>query len=158
MNSYAGNGMSAELEMFETPFADISPLKEAFKTKDANVAYNNFIQELESPFSRTFETGSSQAVVSQMSEEFVQFMAELHDSSFSDSVYELASELEDRWLPKISNETAMGSQLIPFATQQAREYITPFLSETEAMIDRVAQQYSGNSLADHTATEIESLI
>ena len=156
MNSYAGNGMSAELEMFETPFADISPLKEAFKAKDADVAYNNFIQELESPFSRTYETGGSQAVVSQMSEEFVQFMAELHDSSFSDSVYELASELEDQWLPKISNEAAMGSQLIPFATQQAREYITPFLSETEEMIDRVEQQYSGNNLADHTAAEIES--
>jgi hypothetical protein len=156
MNSYAGNGMSAELEMYETPFADKSPLREAFTTRDADIAYSNFIQELESPFSRTYDTGGSQAVVSQMSEEFVQFMAELHDSSFSDSVYELASELEDRWLPKISDEAAMGNQLIPFATQQAREYITPFLSETEAMIDRVAQQFSGNNLADHTASEIES--
>ena len=156
MNSYAGNGMSAELEMFETPFADISPLKEAYKTKEADVAYNNFLQELESPFSRTYVTGHSPTVVSQMSEEFVQFMAELHDSSFSDSVYELASELEDRWLPKISNEAAMGAQLVPFATQQAREYITPFVSETEAMIDRVAQQFSGNNLADHSAAEIDS--
>ena len=156
MNSYAGNGMSAELEMYETPFADKSPLREAFTTRDADIAYSDFIQELESPFSRTYDTGGSQAVVSQMSEEFVQFMAELHDSSFSDSVYELAAELEDRWLPKISNESAMGAQLIPFATQQAREYITPFLSETEAMIDRVAQQFSGNNLADHTAAEIES--
>jgi len=156
MNSYAGNSMSAELEIFETPFADISPLKEAFKPKDADAAYNNFLQELDSPFSRTYEVNGSNAVVSQMSEEFVDFIGGLHDSEFSDAVYEIAAEMEDRWFHKISNEAAMGNQFGPFATQQAREYITPFLSETEAMIDRVAQHYSGNNLADHTASEIES--
>jgi hypothetical protein len=50
----------------------------------------------------------------------------------------------------------MGDTYVPFATQQAREYVTPFLMETEAMIDRVSQHFSGNNLADHTQTEIES--
>src|SRR5688500_527475 len=156
MNSYAGNGMSTELEMFETPFADVSPMKEAFKPKEADVAYNNFLQELESPFSRTYEVNSNSTVVNQASEEFAQFMAQLHDSEFADAVYQLAAEMEDRWLPKISNEAAMGNQLIPFATQQAREYINPLLSETEAMIDKVSQHFAGNNLADHTEAEIES--
>ena len=99
MNSYAGNGMSAELEMFETPFADISPLKEAFKPREADAAYNNFLHELDSPFSRTYEVNGSNAVVSQTSEEFVDFIGELNDSEFSDAVYEFAAEMEDRWLP-----------------------------------------------------------
>lgn len=157
MNSYAGNGMSSELAMFETPFADISTLKEALRSNEpGEVAYSNFLQELESPFTRTYEVTSSDAVVSQISEEFVQFLGELNDTEFSDTVYELASEIEDRWLPKISNESAMGDHFTPFATQQAREYITPLLMETETMIERVSQHFSGNNLADHTEKEIES--
>ena len=156
MNSYAGNGMSTELEMFETPFADNPPLKEAFTPKEADAAYSNFLQEIESPFSRTYELNTNGPVVNQMAEEFVQFIAEIHNSEFSEAVYELAGEIEDRWLPKISNEAALGDQFVPFATQQAREYITPLLTETEAMIDRVAQHFSGNNLADHTDKEIES--
>ena len=157
MNSYARNGMSSELAMFETPFADTVTLREAIKSNEpAEVAYSNFLQELESPFTRTYEVSNSGAVVSQVTEEYVQFLSELNDHEFSDAVYELASEIEDRWLPKISNEAAMGDHYIPFATQQAREYNTPFLMETEAMIDKVAQHFSGNNLADHTEREVES--
>ena len=157
MNSYAKNGMSSELAMFETPFADQVTLKEALRPNEpAEVAYSNFLQELESPFTRTYEVGTSGAVVSQVSEEYVQLLSELNDTEFSDAVYELASEIEDKWLSKISNEAAMGDTYVPFAKQQAREYITPFLMETESMIDRVAQHFSGNNLADHTEKEIES--
>ena len=49
-----------------------------------------------------------------------------------------------------------GTIIVPFATQQAREFITPLLMETETMIDWVAQHFSGNNLGDHTDKEIES--
>lgn len=156
MNSYAGNGRSSEFELFETPFADISAPRDAVKPKEAETVYNNYLQELGSPFSKTYEVNADGAIVNQAAEEFVQFMAEIHDSEFSEAVYELAGEMEDRWLPKISNEAALGDQFVPFATQQAREYITPLLTETESMIDRVARHFSGNNLADHTDKEIES--
>ena len=157
MNSSAGNGMSSELAMFETPFTDISPLKEAFPHREtAEVTYQNFLQELESPFSRTFEASGDSAVATQTSEEFVQLLGELHDSEFGDVVDELAAEVEDKWMKKISNESAMGDHYVPFATQQAREYFTPLQMETEAMIDRVAQHFSGNNLADYNEAEVES--
>jgi len=157
MNNYAGNGMSSELAMFETPFAETLTPNEAIRSNEpAEVAYNNFLQELESPFTRTYEVSSSGAVASQVSEQFVQFLGELNDNEFTDALYELAAEMEDKWLPKISNEAAMGDHYVPFATQQAREFITPLLMETETMIDRVAQHFSGNNLADHTDKEIES--
>lgn len=156
MNNYAGNGMSSELSVFETPFSDNAPLKEAFQSKEADVAYSSFIKELDSPFSRTYEVNPNGAVVNQVAEEFVDFLAELHDSEFSDAAYELAGEIEDKWLYKISNETALGDNYVPFATQQAREYIQPLLTETETMVDRVSQHFSGNNLGDHTENEIES--
>ena len=83
--------MSSELAMFETPFADTLTLKEAIRSNEpAEVAYNNFLQELESPFTRTYEVSSSGAIASQVSEEFVQFLGELNDNEFTDALYELA--------------------------------------------------------------------
>ena len=104
MNNYAGTrATSSELAMFETPFAETLTPKEATHSNEpAEVAYNNFLQELESPFTRTYEVSSSGAVASQVSEQFVQFLGELNDNEFTDALYELAAEMEDKWLPKIS--------------------------------------------------------
>lgn len=156
MSSYPENGMRSELEVFETPFTDMTPRREVYRTREAEAAYDHFTQELESPFSRTYEVNAGNPVASQLSEAFVQFLGELHDTEFSDAVYEMASEMEDRWISKISDEAAMGDQFFPFATQQAREYIAPLLTETESMIERTARHFTGNNLADHTESEIES--
>lgn len=156
MNSYAGNGSSSELAMFETPFADV-PSKETLTAKESTQpAYSNFLTDFESPFSRTYDTRGDSHQPSLVSEEFVQLLGELNDTEFSESLYELAAEVEDSWTGKISNELAMGDKFVPFATQQAREYIVPLANETEAMIDRIAQHFSGNNLADHSEVEMES--
>ena len=163
MNSYSGNGSGNELAMFETPFADV-PSKETFTAKESTEpAYSNFLTEMESPFSRTYETPFSRTYetagggrLSQISEEYVELLGELNDTEFSDTIYELAAEVEDTWTSKISNELAMGDKFVPFATQQAREYIVPLANETESMIDRIAQHFSGNNLADHSEVEMES--
>ncbi|MBD0395348.1 MAG: hypothetical protein ICV52_16235, partial [Microcoleus sp. C1-bin4] len=67
----------------------------------------------------------------------------------------MAAELEETWSSKISNEMAMGDRFVPFANQQADEYFAPLLKATDSMIDRVAQQFSGNNLGDRSDTETE---
>lgn len=157
MNNYAGNGINAELAMFETPFADVPISKETpTGNESAEPSYSNFGTDFESPFSRTYETNGDGHQVSQNSEEFVQLLGELDDPQFSNTLYELASEIEDTWLPKLSSEMAMGENYIPFTTQNAREYIQPFVNEVENTIERVAQHFSGNNLADHSDAEIEA--
>src|SRR5215217_5917257 len=49
----------------------------------------------------------------------------------------------------------MGNNYIPFATQQARDYLAPMIRETEAMIDRISEHFSGNNMADQSETEVE---
>jgi hypothetical protein len=158
MNSYNGNGISAELAVFETPFADIPVAKESFTPSQTpeGPAYINFLQDLESPFTRTYETAGYGQQPSQASEELVQLLGELNDSEFSEALYEMSVEMEDTWTSKVSNELAMGDKFIPFALQQGREYIQPIAQETEAMIDRIAEHFSGNNLAGHSDAEIES--
>ena len=157
MNKYAMNGMNAELTQYETPFADTPVTREqGNQTRSAEDFFSNFSHDFESPFSRTYEFAEGSHQPSQNSEAFVQLLGELDDAEFSNSLYELASELEDTWLPKISNELAMGENYIPFATQHAREFMQPFQQELENTIEKVANHFSGNNLAEYSEAEIES--
>ena len=151
------NGSTFESSQYETPFADIPVLREHV---DQNISsedlFSGFFREIESPFLRTYEATSSNNSVTEAGEEYVDFLSELNDPEFRETLYELADEVEDTWRSKVSNEIAMGENYIPFATQQARDYFAPIITESEAMIDRVAQHFSGNNLADHSESAVES--
>ncbi len=157
MEKNSVNGMTAELNQYETPFADIPVMKEH---TDQNISaegfFLNYLQEAESPFSRTYEATSSNNSLTQAGEEYVNLLSELNDAEFEETIYELANEVEDTWRNKVSNEIAMGSNYIPFATQQANEYFNPMINEAESMIDRVSDHFSGNNLADHSEASIEA--
>ena len=151
------NGTSTGLAQYETPFADIPLMREQ---TDQNISsenlYSNYFQEVDSPFSRTYEASPASAQTTPAGEEYVSLLSELNDTEFGETIYDLANEVEDTWRNKVSNEIAMGSKYIPFATQQARDYFAPIMKETESMIDRVAEHFSGNNLADHSEATIES--
>jgi hypothetical protein len=157
MDNHGMNGLTATVGQYETPFADMKQVKEAESPiPSTENFYSNYLQEVQSPFSRTYEPVTAANKVTPAGEELVQFLGELNDAEFSTALYELADELEDSWQSKISNEAAMGSSYIPFATQKARDYFAPLIRESETMIDRVSQHFSGNNLADHSETSIES--
>lgn len=158
MNAYGTNGITAELQQFETPFADAPVAREQYNEENipSDNFFSNLLQESESPFSRTYELESSAGTLTPAGEEFINFLGELNDPEFTESLYEIADEVENTWRSKLSNELLMGESYLPFARQQAMEYFTPLLRETEAMIDRVSQHFSGNNLADHQEYEIEN--
>ena len=152
------NGMTAELNQYETPFADIPVMREQTdQSISAEGFFSNYSQEVDSPFSRTYEAASGLNTLTQEGEEYVDFIAELNDSEFTESLYELANEMEDSWRNKISNELALGNNYLPYVNRQANEYIAPLLKEAENMIDQVANYFSGETIADHSEAEIEIL-
>ncbi|MEO8151357.1 MAG: hypothetical protein ABI723_27240 [Bacteroidia bacterium] len=155
MNNHSTDGMTAQLAEYETPFADNFTTREDESRNDSPVYTSQFFQQAESPFSQSFEAPAAGQTSSPAAGEFVNFLSELHDTEFPNTLYELAAELEDTWSSKISNETAMGDRFVPFATQQAMEYFAPLTYETGRMFDRVTQQFTGNNLSDHNETEIE---
>lgn len=151
------NGVGNGLSQYETPFADMPVMQEQ---PDSGIStetlFSQLFQSVESPFSRTYESVESGNKITAGDEEFVDFLGELNDPEFNEMIYELAGEVEESWRSKVSNEVAMGSNFIPFATQQARDYFTPMQLEAESMIDRVAQHFTTNSLADQSEGEIEN--
>ncbi len=151
------NGNATALAQYETPFADIPAVREAVQQNlSVENFFNDYFKEAESPFSRTYEATSVSNGVTPAGEEYVDLLAELHDTEFQETLYEMANEVEDTWRNKVSNELAMGENYIPFASQQARDYFAPVIKETEAMVDRVTQHFSGNNLADHSEASVES--
>ena len=149
------NGYAAELAEYETPFADI-PVEREEPYQRATAASEKFaMSEYESPFTTTYESTAGTSITSPVAAEMVQLVGELNHSEFTESLYELAAELEDSWSAKVSNETAMGSRFIPFATQQANEYFMPLVQATETMIDKVSDQFSGKNFEDHSELEFE---
>ena len=157
METYYANGTTAESPVYETPFADIQPVRElgeqAISSEDF---FSNFLQEAESPFSRTYEATPSGSALTEATEQYVNLLSELNNAEFGETLYELANEAEDSWRNKVSDEIAMGDRYIPFATQQAKAYFEPMIRESENMIDTIAQHFSGASLADHSEAELES--
>lgn len=150
------NGNGGATAQFETPFADVPLVKEQSNTSvSSEDFFTGYLGELESPFSRTYTAPELGNTVTEAGEAYMELMSELHDTEFEETLYEMVNEVEDTWRSKVSNELAMGSNYFPFVTQQAGNYFNPVIRESESMIDRIAQHFSGNNLADHSDSEVE---
>ncbi len=154
MNNNNLNG-NTQLEDFETPFSDVTFAREEPENEGIRNYDNQIYHELENPFAHTFEMSDILNTQSPYAQDYVQFLGELYDSEFSNTLDELAAELEDTWSSKISNEIAMGDSFIPYATQQANEYFEPLIKGSEKLIDMISDHFSGNNLADYSEAEIE---
>src|SRR5688572_7856218 len=156
MEKFGTNGTSAALAQYETPFADVAVAREHTEQHlSVDNFFSDYFKEVESPFSRTYEATTYNSLTPE-GEEYVDLLAELYDSEFQETLFELANEVEDTWRNKVSNELAMGENYVQFATQQARDYFAPVIRESETMIDRVTQHFSGNNLADQSEASVES--
>ncbi|MCY2687585.1 hypothetical protein [Salinimicrobium sp. TH3] len=158
MDSNRFNGNTAQLAGYETPFNDVAIEQEHdshHHAQSEGLSEYFVIPEMESPFTKTFDDQEQGNDLSPISEEYVDLLGELNDRDFSDAISQMAGELEETWISKISNEAAMGSRYIPFASQQAEAYIEPLVQESEVIFDKLIEHFSGNDLADHSDTKVE---
>lgn len=157
MEKYKTNGSDYQLADYETPFADIQPQREEEQQPELEQYSFSMLNEIvDSPFKQTYETtAAGEPSSTPVSEAYTELLAELNDPDFENIFYNLAAEAESTYLPKISSETAMGESYVPFITQQINEYLLPLTTETERMIDRVKEHFSGNNLADLNEAEVE---
>jgi hypothetical protein len=142
---------------YETPFSDQLLTREEPYSENLP-AYHMRSGENENPFVKTFEISEGNGHISPFAGEIAQLLGDLQDAEFSQSLYELVTELEDSWQQKISNEAAMGDQFLPFVRRQASGYLNPLIKASEGMIDRISKHISGNTIADMSANEIGSFL
>ena len=155
MEKNTNNGSAIELSEYETPFADTPAAgKELSEQQLENYTFS-FLNETDNPFKTTFELPETGTAPSPVNEAVSELLAELNDPEFETTLYNLAAEAEDTFTSKISNESAMGQAYIPFASQQINQYMEPLALESERMIDRIREQFSGNDFADQNEAAVE---
>lgn len=148
---------STETSEAITPFADVNEVHNNEQGNNtSNFNYDQFSLEVESPFISTYNLNNPLSELVIGADEYTELLADLKDQEFTEALYAIANEVEETWNSKISNEIAMGEDFIPFATQQANEYFSPLIIETERILDEVSSHFSGNDLADHDENEIET--
>ncbi|MGC1240489.1 MAG: hypothetical protein WA874_02825 [Chryseosolibacter sp.] len=158
MNTYSTRGMAAELASYETPFADETQDAEQDQERGQTGPQNysdNYLMDLESPFSQNFNSAISEKAPNPQAADYVQLLASLNDREFTETLYEMASELQDSWTSKISNETAMGERFVPFAAQQSQQYFAPLINQAEAALERITDHFTAINIGDQSESEIE---
>lgn len=140
---------------FETPFADVQIVKENNNGSGFERISNFSYEEFLSPFQTTYESFSTENSVSPIAEEYVNLLAELEDSEFKEALYDVASEMEDSWKSRVSDEVAMGNQFQPFAANQAQQYYTPLLNESNRLFDAASNHFSGSDMAAHSEATVD---
>jgi hypothetical protein len=151
------NGINDQLAEYETPFADTQLTREEPEHQHLENFEFPFLNETDSPFKQTFEAPDKGAAITPADEAFAELLAELNDPEFETTLYNLAAEAEDTYSSKISNEFAMGDRYTPYVTQQVNQYLDPLAQETERILDKISEHFSGNNLVDQTEANIEQL-
>ncbi|WP_373523846.1 hypothetical protein, partial [Aquiflexum sp.] len=139
---------------FETPFSDVlmSPTTKIESEYESTNSFEFHVSE-DSPFSKTYEAGDAYNNVTVSDEEFVGLLAELNDSEFSETLFELAHEFERDLDREIQHEfTDLNPSIL---RNKFHNYIDPLVNETHQMIDKVSAHFSGNNFSNYSENEIE---
>jgi hypothetical protein len=158
MDKHGNNGINVQLAEYETPFADTPVNEEEPLNQHLENFEFSFLNETDSPFKQTFEAAQTEGgAITPTDEAFTELLAELNDPDFETALYNLAAEAEDTYSSKITNEAKMGDGYIPYVTQQINQYLDPLAQQTEKMLDRISEHFSGNNLSDQNEMEIDQL-
>ena len=158
MEGYNLSDVQEALTQFETPFSDVQVSDKRVQSEQVyhNYESNTYMPELESPFAQTFEQLSNElSQANPAAKYYTELIGELESEAFTESLYDMATELEDNWSLKVTNEYAMGDSFGAFARKQSEAYFQPLISETYSLIDKTSEYFSGNNLADHNEASVE---
>jgi hypothetical protein len=129
------NGSAIAFAISDSPFSDDTIYFGAAKETEY-VRQENFAMDFEGPFSRTYTIEGSRGNTAR-AESYVELLAELNQSEFSESLYAIANEIEDTIISKFSGETSYNGAYTQYVRQRSNEYFTPLINEVNGAIDLV---------------------
>ena len=130
-------------------------------TREAESAYeanplDTLHETLDSPF-RT-EGGAGGAQYRPEAEELVQFLANVRDPAFNDSLYELMNEASDLVEGRYTGEYGDPALQTAEAERLLHEHFAPLYRETENLLDGMAGGLDRYDLREMGETELENLL
>ena len=128
---------------FQSPFLDVTSFPKQDPETVGNIT-NTISIESSSPFTSMYEMEGGEVVLDPESEEFIQFLGELHDEEFDESVFEIVNEASAFYEKKFNQD--ISSQPME-AERFLAEYFAPLQSKWQDFQYQV-QSIPQKSLSD----------
>ncbi|MEU1547058.1 hypothetical protein [Nocardia sp. NPDC005745] len=144
---------SAEMEAYApaSPFAETFQLMSDGESSGFGSETLPPVTEMESPFRSEYEQAGGPSGPSPEREAYETMVSSLYEMEFGEALYELAAEAAAT-LGEQSEEVRIrdGEQFL-------EHYMTPLVSEAEAMLDRYAEQYMQHDITTSSEDELDRL-
>jgi hypothetical protein len=150
--------MSQPAKNCQSPFLDVT----SFPTQESETGPAetppSILPPSSSPFVSVYEMDHGEGRVDPESEEFVQFLNELHDEEFDEAVFELINEAsalyEDRFVHEYRDPAVQPME----AQRLLAEHFVPLESELETLLETMADDIDRLDLDTITEVEIDAFI
>lgn len=150
--------MSESTKKPQSPFLDNSSFtaeeKEVLTKQDDSLS----MYEVASPFRSIYELEGQKDIIDPEAEEFVSFLAELHNTEFDEAVFELVNEAADLYESRFEGEYGgLAGQTIE-AERFLEQHFAPLTGEVEALLDNIAEDIESQNLDTMSESEIDAFI
>jgi hypothetical protein len=138
-------------------FAPISPFAEAFQLQseaDGREYEGAPVASLESPFRAEYEMLAEGSAASPEREAYENMVASLHDTEFSEALYEIAAEAWTTYEQQYGESEAASSTEVEAYLER---YMAPLGTEAEALFERLSEQYAQHDISTLTENEVDRL-
>ena len=138
-------------------FAPNSPFAEAFQLQPDREEreYEGVpVGSLESPFRAEYEMQSEGSSASPEREAYANLVAGLHDSEFTEALYELAAEAWTSYEQQYGEAEAASPTEVEAYLER---YMAPIGTEAEALFERLGEQYAQHDISTLTESEVDRL-
>ncbi len=150
--------MSDSAEKFQSPFLDVTSFPKQQSETIEETTTPPVVHTVSSPFVSVYEMEDGEARVDPESEEFIQFLGELHDQEFDDAVFEIVNEAsalyEDRFIHEYKD---MSSQTME-SERFLQQHLAPLQNELETLVESMANDLENRDFEAMTETEIDAFI
>lgn len=150
--------MSQPAEKIQSPFLDVT----SFPMQQPEIMEENITPSANlsasSPFVSVYQLEGSEERVEPETEEFIQFLGELHDEEFDDAVFELINEAaalyEDQFIHEYQDTSSQSMGMERFL----QAHFEPLENELETLLDTLADDIGKRDFKTMSEAEIEALI
>jgi hypothetical protein len=150
--------MSQSAKISQSPFLDVTSFPAQESETVTEETQLSVLHQSDSPFSSVYELEDGEGRVDPESEEFIQFLNELHDEEFDEAVFELINEAsalyEDRFLHDYRGPAIQTME----AERLLEEHFVPLESELEMLVETMAGDIDRRDLDTMTEAEIDAFI
>ncbi|CAN5470804.1 hypothetical protein BH10BAC5_BH10BAC5_12450 [soil metagenome] len=156
--NYSNAEVISENFDFENPFSnEFEEKPEHEDNSEKNSSFNHYLPDFESPFSATNEDREENESIEnkELAQNYVSTLGTLNDSEFSEVLYELATEIQNLLPSETSSQYFNGEAAENFALDLGRKHLSQLISDSESMIDKASEYFSGRGTDEISEAEID---